>query len=220
MLSSSASLATILGSEEAEVLECWLSGDQPPPALAAWAEENAYRGTQLSRYSALQGAVGAVLLRDIQGRLPRCAILFPDINVLAVSRGEARRARKSNVRVIGQHLFSLNWADGAPGMSWPTSYYAVWIPLREVWIVTASDDSGEMYGFLDVALGWFPGTAPWEESVAGIIAKDWTAWASEGQPVYEELSAGGRLSLESIIRCREQAWPAMTVEEQAECEAD
>jgi hypothetical protein len=121
MASTSATLASILGSEEADTLECWLSGSEPQDTLAEWIEKNAYRESKFSRYSALQGAVGAVLLRDVQGRLPRCALLFPERNVLAISRGEARRARKSNVRLVGQHLFGLNWADGAPGMSWPTA---------------------------------------------------------------------------------------------------
>jgi hypothetical protein len=128
MSSSSASLATILGSEEADTLECWLSNKEPPDTLTGWIEENSYRGTEFSRYTPLQGAVGALLLRDVQGRLPRTAVLFPESNVLAISRGEPRPRRKSNIRVVGQHLFTINWADGAPGMNWPTSYNAVWVP--------------------------------------------------------------------------------------------
>jgi hypothetical protein len=43
MSSPSAALAKILGSEEAELLECWLSGSEPQDTLVAWVEENAYR---------------------------------------------------------------------------------------------------------------------------------------------------------------------------------
>jgi hypothetical protein len=78
MSATSATLASILGSEEADTLEYWLSNKEPPDTLTGWIEENSYRGTEFSRYSAIQGAVGAVLLRDVQGRLPRCAILFPE----------------------------------------------------------------------------------------------------------------------------------------------
>jgi hypothetical protein len=130
MSSTRTTLATILGSEEADTLECWLSNREPQDSLAAWIEENSYRGTEFSRYSALQGAVGAVLLQHMQSRLPRSALFFPEQNVLAVSRGEARTPRKSKVHIVGQHLLTLNWADGAPGMSWPTAYYAVWVPIR------------------------------------------------------------------------------------------
>ena len=184
MSSTRTTLATILGSEEADTLECWLSNRQPQDSLAASIEENSYRVSKFSRYSALQGAVGAVLLRDVQGRLPRCAILFPERNVLAVSRGEARPPRKSNVRIVAQHLLTLNWADGAPGMNWPTSYYAVWLPVRDAWVVTASDDTGELLGFQDVALGWFPATAAFEDSVADILTNDWSAWAADRQPAW------------------------------------
>jgi hypothetical protein len=220
MSSSSASLATLLGCEEAEVLACWLGNIKPQETLAAWIEENSYRGTEFSRYSALQGAVGAVLLQHMQSRLPRSALFFPEQNVLAVSRGEARTPRKSKVHIVGQHLLTLNWADGAPGMSWPTAYYAVWVPIRDVWVVTASDDSGEMLGYLDVALGWFPATAAWEKSVARIITKDWSAWAADRQPGWEECTSRGRLSAETIFACRRQAWSAETVEEETACEAD
>jgi len=206
MSSSGAMLTTILGSEEADLLECWLSGSEPD-ALAAWVEANAYRVNQFSRYSARQGAVGAVLLRNMQRRLPRSALFFPKANVLAVSRGEVRPPPRSNMSLVGQHLFTINWADGAPGMSWPTAYYAVWLPIRDVWVVTASDDTGEMLGFLDVALGWFPATTMWEDGVAAIITQDWTAWAADRQPAWQEFSASGRLSPETIWKCRERAWP-------------
>jgi hypothetical protein len=220
MPSTSATLASILGSEEAAILDCWLSNSEPDDSLAAIIEENSYRGTEFSRYSALQGAVGAVLLRDVQGRLPRCAVLFPERNVLAISRGEVRRARRSNVSVVGQHLFTINWADGAPGMNWPTSYCAVWLPVSDVWVVTASDDSGEMHGFMDVALGWFPATAAFEDGVADVLTRDWSAWAADRQPAWEELTSRGRLSATVIYACREQAWSAETVEEETACEAD
>ena len=105
-------------------------------------------------------------------------------------------------------------------MSWPTAYYAVWVPIQDIWVVTASDDTGELLGFMDVALGAFPATAAWEKSVARIITKDWSAWAADRQPAWEELTTGGRLSATAIFTCRQQAWPAMTAEEETECEAD
>jgi hypothetical protein len=45
-------------------------------------------------------------------------------------------------------------------MNWPTTYYAFSVPMLNVWVVTASDDTGEMHGFLDVALGWSTGQCP------------------------------------------------------------
>jgi hypothetical protein len=196
MSSSRATLTTLLGSEQADAVECWLSRREPD-ALAARVEANAYRVNEISRYSALQGAVGAVLLRNMQPKLPRTALFFPKANLLAVSRGEVRPPRGSNIGLVGRHLFTINWADGAPGMSWPTAYYAVWLPIRDIWVVTASDDT-EMLGFLDVALGWFPATMTWEDGVAAIITQDWTTWATDQQPAWHEFSASGRLSPETI----------------------
>jgi hypothetical protein len=206
MSSSSAILTTMLGSKQGEVLERWLSRSEPD-SLATWVEANAYRVNECSRYSALQGAVGAMLLRNMQSKLPRSALFFPNANVLAISRGEVRPPQGSNISLVGQHLFTINWADGAPGMSWPTAYYAVWLPVRNIWVVTASDDTGEMLGFLDVALGWFPATTTWEDGVAAIITQDWTAWAADQQSAWQEFSASGRLSPETIWTCRQRAWP-------------
>jgi len=185
-----------------------------PAALAAW-EANAYRVNQFSRYSALQGAVGAVLLRNMQSKLPRSALFFPKHNVLAISRGECRPPQGSNMSLVGQHLFTINWADGATGMSWPTAYYAVWLPFGNIWVVTASDDTGETLGFLDVALGWFSATTAWEDGVAAIITQDWTASAADQQPAWEEILASGRLSATAIWTCRERAWPDGASEESA-----
>jgi hypothetical protein len=92
--------------------------------------------------------------------------------------------------------------------------------MRNVCVVLASDDSGEMHGFLDVALGWFPASAAFEHSVAGILTTDWSAWAADRQPAWEELTARGRLSATVIYACREQAWSAETVEEETACEVD
>ena len=57
-----------------------------------------------------------------------------------------------------------------------------------------------MLGFLDVALGWLSGTAEWQDGVAAIITQDWTAWAVDRQPAWQEFSASGRLSAETIWR--------------------
>jgi hypothetical protein len=105
-------------------------------------------------------------------------------------------------------------------MNWPTSYYAVSIPLQNVCVVTASDDSGEMYGFLDVALGWFPATAAFEDSVANILTRDWLSWEADRQPAWEELTSRGRLSSTAIWACRSRAWPAETNDEESSGEAD
>jgi hypothetical protein len=206
MTSSSTALTTILGPEQADTLECWVRNSEPEVS-AALVEANAYRVNEFSRYSALQGAVGALLLRNMQPKLPRSALFYPRANLLAVSRGGGRPTEGSRMSLVGRHLFTISWAEGGPGMSWPTAYYAVWLPIRDVWIVTASDDTGEMLGFLDVALGWFPATTIWEDGVAAIITQDWTAWAADRQPGWQEVSASGRLSTETLWRCRQRAWP-------------
>jgi hypothetical protein len=64
-MSSSKTLASILGSEEADALECWLSNKEPPDTLTGWIEENAYRRNQLQ---SLFGASGCCR----RGAITRC----------------------------------------------------------------------------------------------------------------------------------------------------
>jgi hypothetical protein len=105
-------------------------------------------------------------------------------------------------------------------MNWPTTYFSVWVPVRNVWVVLASDDTGEMHGFLDVALDWFPATAAFEDSVVNILTRDWLSWGADRQPAWEELTARGRLSATAIWACRSRAWSPETNEEEEIGEAD
>jgi hypothetical protein len=198
----------VLGADEGGAFMCWLDGIEPSRHIAAWTEENAFRVNQVSRYTPLQAAVGALLVRDIESRLPTTAVFFPRLDLVAVMRRGARPARGSGMSLIGRHLFSINWADGGPGMAWPTAYYTIWVPIIEQWVVTASDDSGSMLGFLDVALGAFPGSDDWQEGVCSILKADWTQWAKERQPRWEELTSLGVLGAEVIYATADAAWSA------------
>ena len=50
----------------------------------------------------------------------------------------------------------INWADSGPGFSWPETYNVTYVPLYDVFIVTGSVDSTDIYGVTDFAIGHFP----------------------------------------------------------------
>ena len=50
-------------------------------------------------------------------------------------------------------LFCVNWADSAPGISWPEAYYVTFIPGLDHYVVTASRDSRDLFGCTDC--NWF-----------------------------------------------------------------
>ena len=98
---------------------------------------------------------------------------------------------------------AINWANTAPGYSWPESYYVSWIPYYDRYLVTASLDSPLNEGYLDLAIGalrdkatveddkksskaeWydlFPYVRGWEECLNEGIVEDPWAWRSELWP--------------------------------------
>ena len=97
---------------------------------------------------------GAILIQSIQGRLP---------NYGSVRNGELRLGRyqrprqgKARVSLIPQHLVTINWADSAPGISWPEAYHAVHVPGFDRVVVVSSRDGDDAWGCTDHAIGHFP----------------------------------------------------------------
>lgn len=105
----------------------------------------------------LQIAVARVLLNPIQGTLPQWAAVRESGEVL-LNRKEIKRHPDATTLTFHPRLVCcINWADSAPGYSWPESYHVTYIPGFERFIVTASRDGAEPFGCADHALGW--GTA-------------------------------------------------------------
>ena len=85
-------------------------------------------------------------------------------------------------RLEPEFLLMINYADSGPGFSWPESYHAVLFPHYDVYIVTASQDSPDMRGYTDEAIGWFARDTDILEGARPILC-DW--WSGEIQPLPE-----------------------------------
>ena len=68
---------------------------------------------------------------------------------------------------------AINWANTAPGYSWPESYYVSWIPYYDRYLVTASLDSPLNEGYLDLAIGCLPDKATVEGDLKEVIQGRW-----------------------------------------------
>ena len=68
---------------------------------------------------------------------------------------------------------AINWANTAPGYSWPESYYVSWIPYYDRYLVTASLDSPLNEGYLDLAIGALPDKATVEGDLKEVIQGRW-----------------------------------------------
>ena len=137
---------------------------------------------------ALDAFVASVVLDSIQKRLPSYSWTGPD-DVVQFGRG-IRPAQVRKVQLLPCHLFSIDWARTAPGLSWPQSYYVTHVPSINRRIVTASMDDSEIWGYPDLAIGLCPavrspdfGTKKviqsWWRRASGCEAEGWEVfWAA------------------------------------------
>lgn len=98
-------------------------------------------------------AVARLLLSRIQERLPQWGVVKDGEVILS---RQHRRAKTRQVDPLPQFLFGINWADSGPGFSWPESYHIAYVPGFERFVVTASFDGTDLWGYADLAIGWFP----------------------------------------------------------------
>ena len=153
--------------------------------------------------SALDAAVADALLQGIRASLPQWAAMRGD-GRLVLGRLNTRNRR---TRFKPALLFTLNWADSAPGYSWPMAYHMT--PVHELRraIVTASADCPDAHGFCDFAIGSFDFDAPFVESVQGLIAADWARQAANGQRRWAYLFDEGLFDAEFADAWADEVWP-------------
>ena len=120
----------------------------------------------------LEAVVAHIALAVIQARLPQTACVC-DGEVTLCRQRFARPARR--VVLLPQHLFTINWADTAPGLSWPEAYHVTYFPEYNRYVVTESQDSADIWGVTDLAIGYFAGDVPLLDGCRDVIVKWWRA---------------------------------------------
>jgi len=119
----------------------------------------------------LCNAVARMVLGVIQNRLPQCGI-FDGEGELTLTRKRFERAFR-DVVLLPQHLFTINWADSAPGISWPEVYHSTYIPGYDRYVVTAAFDGTDLYGVTELAIGFFDGARLPAEGSADVLKEWW-----------------------------------------------
>jgi hypothetical protein len=120
---------------------------------------------------ALENAVARLALEGIQDRLPQWAVVHGD-GTFDEGRNNKPKTRRK-VALFPRLLFGINWADSAPGISWPETYYYVYLPGYHVYVVTASQDCTDVHGYTDQAIGHFSGDERDTINACGKIIRDW-----------------------------------------------
>lgn len=153
---------------------------------------------------AVPNAVARLLLSRVQRDLPQWAS-FTD--------GVPRWARKhwpprgGTVQVLPRRLLEINWADSGPGFSWPETYHATFVPGYERWVVTASADSDEVYGYEDLAIGHFRAGVPVREGSGKVIRRWWRRRKREdGQAAWVDVWPKGFIGEAEALDWRDAVW--------------
>ena len=120
-------------------------------------------------------AVARLAIDGIQKRLPQWFAGYGDGRYI-LGR-DLRPKTRRDVHLKPVHLFTINWADSAPGYSWPVAYYLSWIPGFDRFVITSSADSPDADGYADLSIGHFPGSTPVLDGCREVLTAYWTAMA-------------------------------------------
>ena len=147
-------------------------------------------------------------LGAIQQRLPQWGCTRADGSVVFGREFYARSAREVEAKPVVLFMLSGTQcgADSGPGISWPMSCHATWIPGVARWVVTASADGTDLWGCADIAIGSFRGT----DICAGagrVIRRDWRRdWTGYGQAPWAYLFDAGFVDEAEALAWRGRVW--------------
>ncbi len=160
--------------------------------------------------NALSNAVARLLLSQVQDRLPQWAAMRNDGHIDFARQYSPRR--EGTVELLPRFLFMINWADSGPGFSWPESYNVAYLPGFDRYVVTASQDSPDVHGYTDEAIGYFDADTPVQEGVHEAIVEWWRGQADNGQFRWAYLFQVGEIDSDMADAWAEEVWDADSCE--------
>ena len=159
-------------------------------------------------YSRTAAAVAHVLLEAIEDRLPVWSRMKGDNLIQSRSYREPHQKPRRRAALLPSELFAINWASSGPGFSWPVHYHLVWTPIYDRYVVTASADCPDAFGYADFALGHLDPNDIAGPSVLNIIKRDWTMQRDEcSRERWERVIRTRRVKEDTAHQLAEQVWP-------------
>jgi len=175
----------------------------------------------VSEYT-VSNAVARLVLGAIEHRLPQWAAFYEDGRILYARKYSEHPTHQHRlIATIPQYLFTINWAESGPGYNWPEAYYVTWLPYYDVFVVTASQDSPDVHGYTDEAIGCFSKEKDLVEGSAEIIRDQW--WQGQydeyGQQEWAYLFGTGLIDEATAYEWASKVWKD-TEEEDTEIPED
>ena len=115
--------------------------------------------------------VAYIVLEQVERQLPGWSAITDDGEFVTERhfRDVSAIPHRKVVVLPPRHLLTINWADSGPGYSWPVAYYVAWLPYYDRFVVTASADCPEGFGYCDFAIGSFGIETPLKGGARRII---------------------------------------------------
>ena len=198
--------------EEHRILAEWF-GVVPPTGAAACELDDALEHLGVTEdphtlYRQSDAAVAFIVLEGVEDRLPNCGIFDGERVTLTRAYRPKHLVPHRNVAIIPQHLFTVNWADTAPGISWPGAYFVTWVPVYDRYVVTYSGDTPEVFGYCDIGVGHFGPDEELKEGSRRVITDDWSNQYGEfTQGRWAYLFATGLVDEEEAEAWADTVWP-------------
>jgi hypothetical protein len=196
---------------EHAVLAAWF-GREPTSVAASINVSDALKELSFDElcmpYTQADAAVAHILLEAIEDRLPVWACRKEGEIIYARDYREPHQKPRRKATLLPGKLFTINWATSGPGFDWPVRYHLVWLPHYERFVVTASADCPDAYGYADFALGHFARTDDVGQAVIEIIKRDWCMQRDDcGQERWEELRDTGLITKAAVHQMSDEVWP-------------
>ena len=160
-----------------------------------------------NEHDRINNAVARLVLSAVSERLPRFLVVGQD-GVIESARPRSKTRRTGGtVASLPVFLFKINWATSGPGFSWEELYHVGYIAEYDVYIVTASQDSDDVFGFCDTCIGYFYETQDFVADALDVVSEWWAGKVAEyGAYEYERLTELGSATLEQVLSITKQVW--------------
>ena len=163
-----ATIVHLLPVAEYALLKCFVERTAEPEDFeAVYAALEIPKNPKPSRLSV---AIAQIILHHIQGTLPQCASVGTTVRL---HRKEHRRQKDARLSFNPQLVCTINWADSAPGISWPEAYHVTYLPGFDKFVITASRDGPDAWGCADHAIGVADGNLDPVEAAKEVIIEFW-----------------------------------------------
>jgi hypothetical protein len=113
------------------------------------------------------------------------------------------------LRYCSRAISSPSTGPTAGRYSWPAAYHVAWLPYYDRFVVTASADCPEGFGYWNFAIGSFGIETPLKGGARRVICDDWHNLRSAGeQQRWAYLFNIGLISKEEADAWAEEVWPS------------